>query len=359
MLFKFVMDGLSCRAVLALRDRARSPEPAANIDQHPPPMPQTKRFAREQSGEAPEAPMLRIDDVSYRYRQAATPALQGVSLTVPAAGVYGLLGPNGAGKTTLISLIAGLLNTNDGRLSLDDQPLAEARAANPRAIALVPQDYAFYPMLDVSENLRFFGGALGLNGQALQQQIDAAIAFARLEQVVDKRAEQLSGGLRRRLNLAIGLLGRPQLLLLDEPTVGVDPQSRHFLLDAIAELPAAGTTVIYTSHYMEEVEAICQRIAIIDQGRVLAEGSLEDILHSPEPVLDLHLDRELPAGIAARYQALAVAPLKYHLTLPAAEALPRLLDELAAAGCGVRDLSLGQHNLEQVFMRLTKRSLRD
>ncbi len=303
--------------------------------------------------------MLQIDGVSYRYRAASSPALQDVSLNIPANGVYGLLGPNGAGKTTLISLLAGLLTAAIGRISLNGQPLAAIRATNPRAIALVPQDYAFYPMLSVTENLRFFGGALGLQGTQLKTQIEAATAFARLEQVVDKRAEQLSGGLRRRLNLAIGVLGRPQLLLLDEPTVGVDPQSRHFLLDAIAALPAAGTTVIYTSHYMEEVEAICQKIAIIDQGRVLTEGTLDDILHTQESSLELHLAQPLPASIATLYEAMMEGDCKYRLKLPSTAALPRLLDELAAAGCSVRDLSLGQHNLEQVFMQLTKRSLRD
>lgn len=303
--------------------------------------------------------MLQIDGVSYRYRAASSPALQDISLNIPANGVYGLLGPNGAGKTTLISLLAGLLTAAVGRISLNGQPLAAIRATNPRAIALVPQDYAFYPMLSVTENLRFFGGVLGLQGAELKTQIEAATAFARLEQVVDKRAEQLSGGLRRRLNLAIGLLGQPQLLLLDEPTVGVDPQSRHFLLDAIAALPAAGTTVIYTSHYMEEVEAICQKIAIIDQGQVLTEGTLDDILHSQESSLELHLDQALPATIATFYAASTEGDCKYRLKLPSTAALPRLLDELAAAGCSVRDLSLGQHNLEQVFMQLTKRSLRD
>ena len=303
--------------------------------------------------------MLQIDGVSYRYRAASSPALQDVSLNIPANGVYGLLGPNGGGKTTLISLLAGLLTAAVGRISLNGQPLAAIRATNPRAIALVPQDYAFYPMLSVTENLRFFGGVLGLQGAELKTQIEAATAFARLEQVVDKRAEQLSGGLRRRLNLAIGLLGQPQLLLLDEPTVGVDPQSRHFLLDAIAALPAAGTTVIYTSHYMEEVETICQKIAIIDHGRVLTEGTLDDILHSQESSLELHLAQPLPASIATLYEAMMEGDCKYRLKLPSTAALPRLLDELAAAGCSVRDLSLGQHNLEQVFMQLTKRSLRD
>jgi ABC-2 type transport system ATP-binding protein len=303
--------------------------------------------------------MLKIDSVSYRYRDAATPALQNVTLEIPAGGVYGLLGPNGAGKTTLISVLSGLLTATDGRISLNGQALNEVRKKNPRAIALVPQDYAFYPMLTVAENLHFFGGVLGLSGAELKSQSESAIAFARLEQVVGKRAEQLSGGLRRRLNLAIGLLGKPQLLLLDEPTVGVDPQSRHFLLDSIAALPAAGTTVIYTSHYMEEIEAICQKIAIVDQGQVLAEGTLSDILHSPEPLLDIGLEQPLPESIAQRYSATLIGEQKYRLILPSTVTLQNMLDELASAGCSVRNLSLGQHDLEQVFMRLTNRSLRD
>ncbi len=303
--------------------------------------------------------MLRIAGVSYRYRDAPTPALYQVSLEIPGGGIFGLLGPNGAGKTTLISLLSGLLTANDGEISLHGQPLVAIRAANPRAIALVPQDYAFYPMLTVAENLRFFAGVLGLDGSELKNQCASAIAFARLEQVVSKRAEQLSGGLRRRLNLAIGLLGQPQLLLLDEPTVGVDPQSRHFLLDSIAALPAAGTTVIYTSHYMEEVEAICANVAIIDQGQVLAAGALADLLRSPEPVLDITLEQAMPENMATRYAAKLNGAQKYRLILPSTATLPRLLDELAAVSCSVREINFGQHNLEQVFMRLTNRSLRD
>ena len=303
--------------------------------------------------------MLKVDGVSYRYRDAAVPALQDVSLTLPSGGIYGLLGPNGAGKTTLISLLAGLLTVADGNISLNGQPLAEARAANPRAIALVPQDYAFYPMLTVAENLAFFAGALGLARDERRQQIDAAIAFARLEQVTGKRAEQLSGGLRRRLNLAIGLLGRPQLLLLDEPTVGVDPQSRSFLLESIAALPAAGTTVLYTSHYMEEVEAICQRVAILDQGRVLSEGTLDDLLATADSSAEIELDRPLPPALAERYAATDLGHFKFGLFFRSTVEAARLLDELAEAGCSVRQLHVGRQNLEQLFMRLTRRSLRD
>ena len=303
--------------------------------------------------------MLKVDGVSYRYRDAAVPALQDVSLTLPSGGIYGLLGPNGAGKTTLISLLAGLLTVADGNISLNGQPLAEARAANPRAIALVPQDYAFYPMLTVAENLAFFAGALGLARDERRQQIDTAIAFARLEQVTGKRAEQLSGGLRRRLNLAIGLLGRPQLLLLDEPTVGVDPQSRSFLLESIAALPAAGTTVLYTRHYMEEVEAICQRVAILDQGRVLSEGTLDDLLATADSSAEIELDRPLPPALAERYAATDLGHFKFGLFFRSTVEAARLLDELAEAGCSVRQLHVGRQNLEQLFMRLTRRSLRD
>lgn len=302
---------------------------------------------------------LTIKEVSHTYRGAREAALESVSLTIPAGGVFGLLGPNGAGKTTLISLICGLLESEQGHITLDDEPLALVRAADPARIALVPQDYAFYPMLSVVENLRFFGGALGLSGTLLRQRCDAAIAFTRLEQVTGKLAETLSGGLRRRLNLAIGLLGEPRLLLLDEPTAGVDPQSRHFLLDAIAGLPASGTTVIYTSHYMEEVEAICQRLAILDQGKVLAAGTLGELLDSGEQTLELRLDRPLPDSLLNKYHAAPSGALDFGLFLPSTAALPELLSELATAGCEVRHLSLGRQNLEQVFMRLTRRSLRD
>ena len=302
---------------------------------------------------------LCIQGISHTYRGARDAALDDVSLTIPGGGVFGLLGPNGAGKTTLISLICGLIQADKGNILLDGEPLAVARTTDPTRIALVPQDHAFYPMLDVIENLRFFGGVLGLSGRQLHERCDAAIAFARLEQVTGKLAETLSGGLRRRLNLAIGLLGAPRLLLLDEPTVGVDPQSRHFLLDAIAGLPAAGTTVIYTSHYMEEVEAICQRLAILDQGKVLAEGTLNALLDSGEQTLELRLDRPMPDMLAMRYRAVTRGAHDFGLFLRSTAELPKILDELAEAGCEIRNLSLGKQNLEQVFMRLTRRSLRD
>ena len=307
--------------------------------------------------------MLRIRDLVHHYPQHAQAALAGLDLDIPAGCLFGLLGPNGAGKTTLISLVAGLLAQQSGTLEIDGQPLSDYRRAHPNAIALVPQDYAFYPMLTVTENLRFFAGVQGLSGAAGRERVAHALAAAQLEGVAGQLAEELSGGLRRRLNLAIGLLGDPRLLLLDEPTVGVDPQSRAFLLDTIRALAADGRTVIYTSHYMDEVEALCERIAIVDRGRVLAAGTLDELLHEADALLSLRLAAPLPAELAAtlaaRHPGLQASDSSLLVAGLAPEALPQLLAELAAAGHPAQAVSYGQQDLEALFMRLTHRSLRD
>ena len=231
---------------------------------------------------------VRIEGLSFRYPDRDEPALDQVTLDIPGGGVFGLLGPNGAGKTTLIAVLTGQLRAASGHFTLDGRT------------GLVPQEYALYPMLTCRENLRFFAAVQGLQGERLRQRIESVATFARIEGVMARRAGQLSGGLKRRLNLAIGLLTEPEVLLLDEPTVGVDPQSRAFLLESIRSLAAPGRTIVYTSHYMEEVQAICDRVAVLDAGRVLVSGTLTELLQ----------------------------------------------------GSGERDL-------EQLFMRLTHRSLRD
>lgn len=306
--------------------------------------------------------MLSIDSLHYHYRSGAQAVLHGVSLQVSAGSCLGLLGPNGAGKTTLISLIAGILPLQQGSICFEGRPLQQVRQAQPTAIALVPQDYAFYPMLTVRENLAFFAGVQGVAASERAERLAQALVFCQLQAVAGKLARELSGGLRRRLNLAIGLLGDPQLLLLDEPTVGVDPQSRHFLLDAIRALCQAGKAVIYTSHYMDEVQALCDTLAIIDHGRVLVQGSLQQVLQQAQPALSLQLDRPLPADLLAiwlaQYALLVEGPANYRLQV-GVEQLPMVLQTLAAQGCAVLSLGYGQQNLEQVFMQLTQRSLRD
>ncbi|MDR0736975.1 MAG: ABC transporter ATP-binding protein [Zoogloeaceae bacterium] len=306
--------------------------------------------------------MIRIDSLHYRYRATSQPALDGVSLDIGRGGILGLLGPNGAGKTTLISLLAGLLAPQEGGIAVDGEPLEAWRAAHPTAIALVPQDYAFYPMLTVAENLDFFAGAQGIPRRQRRDNCAAAIAFACLEAVAGQRVGELSGGLRRRLNLAIGLTGAPEVLLLDEPTVGIDPQSRHFLLNAVERFAAAGGTVLYTSHYMEEVEAVCADVAIIDHGKVLTAGPLVEVKRGGAPALNLEIARPLP-DLAADWQArfpemTAVGNTVDFPEFPA-DALAPLLAELAAAGVAVERMRYGAPNLEEVFMQLTHHALRD
>src|SRR5437773_8565649 len=221
---------------------------------------------------------LSVEALSFRYPGRGETVLDQVTLAVPAGGIFGLLGPNGAGKTTLISILAGQLRGATGKICADDEPLEALRRRRPHSLGLVPQEYAFYPMLSCAENLRFFGAMQGLAGARLKERVIAAGAFARIESALARRAGRLSGGVKRRLNLAIGLLGEPEILLLDEPTGGVDPQSRSFLLESIRSLAGAGRMIVYTSHYMEEIEAICDRVAIIDHGRVLVSGALSDVI---------------------------------------------------------------------------------
>jgi len=223
--------------------------------------------------------LIEIDAVTKRYRGADTAALDRVSLTVEPGTIFGLLGPNGAGKTTLISILLGLVRKDGGAVRVAGHDMDRELPAIRRLCGLAPQDLGFYPMLSVEENLRFYGGAGGLAGAALAQRVDFACDTAQLGEHRDKRAERLSGGLKRRLNLALSLLHAPRILVLDEPTVGVDPQSRAFILEVIRRLrQEQGLTVIYTSHYMDEVQQLCDRAAILDQGRVLAQGTLRELL---------------------------------------------------------------------------------
>jgi ABC-2 type transport system ATP-binding protein len=209
-----------------------------------------------------------------RYRGAAQAALDGVDLDVAAGVVFGLLGPNGAGKTTLMSLLTGTARADGGTLTVAGCALpAQIDALRPQ-LGFAPQELAFYPALSVAENLQLFAR---LTPHADADSLARAIDVADLQAHLRKRAETLSGGLKRRLNFAIALLGRPRLLLLDEPTAGVDPQSRNFLLERVRALRDDGVTVLYSTHYFDEVERVCDRALILDHGRVVAHGTLPEL----------------------------------------------------------------------------------
>jgi ABC-2 type transport system ATP-binding protein len=306
--------------------------------------------------------MLAIQNLSFRYPTADVAALSDVSFEARRGEVLGLLGPNGAGKTTLIAHLSGLLPLQSGGITIDQQPLAEARASQPTRIAVAPQEYAFYPRLSVAENLACFAGVGHLSGSEKKSRIVDCLAFAQLERYATVHADRLSGGLKRRLNLAIAMLHRPELLLFDEPTVGVDPQSRAFLLQAIKQLAQDGCAVIYTSHYMEEVEAIADRVVILDQGRVLIQGALVDLLNTSGTLLQLAVD----GGELERLQAVLspfgeITPhgAGVQITLASRGSFASAIAAVDASGLVVSHARFGHADLEQLFMSLTHHSLRD
>jgi ABC-2 type transport system ATP-binding protein len=217
--------------------------------------------------------VLSAQGLTYRYPGQTEDALKGADLALQRGQAVGLLGPNGSGKSTLINLLVGLTRPQQGHVR---------RGEGAPVVAWVPQEYAFYPDLSCLENLRFFAGMLDIPASEAGRRVEEAVETCMLQEFAQRRARHCSGGVRRRLNLGIALLQHPQVLLLDEPTVGVDPQSRAFLLDRVRDMVRAGTAVLYATHYMEEVSAVCSQILLLDHGRVLASGDLATLLRGPD-----------------------------------------------------------------------------
>ena len=281
--------------------------------------------------------MLALRDLHKRFGDRI--AVDGLSLEVRRGEVLGLLGPNGAGKSTTIHMAVGLLDPDQGAVDVGGRGSPRDPEVR-RLLGVAPQSIALYEALSPEENLRFFGRIQGLSGKALSGRVEWALAFASLEDRRRDRTEQLSGGMKRRLNLAAALVHDPALVLLDEPTVGVDPQSRSAILDRVLELRGAGRAVVYTTHYMDEASRICDRIAIVDQGRVLALGTLSELLarHGGDPTLVV-----VEGGVERRI------PTRD----PAAE-----ISRILSSG-PVDDFRVERADLEAVFLHLTGRSLRD
>jgi ABC-2 type transport system ATP-binding protein len=221
---------------------------------------------------------LLAERLTHRYPGSPQPALDGLDLHLYEGEIFGLLGPNGAGKTTAISILSTLLKPDGGTVAVKGLDIWRHKKAVRRIIGLVPQEIALYPTLSVRENLRFFGKLQGLCGSRLRRRIEATLAAVGLEQRADQRIVTFSGGMKRRANLAVGLLHDPPVLFLDEPTVGIDAQSRQLILERIEALRDRGTAVLYTTHYMEEAQRLCTRAAIMDQGRILTQGSVDRLL---------------------------------------------------------------------------------
>ncbi len=305
------------------------------------------------------APVLDLIDIRKSYGR--TEALAGVSLTVQPGELFGLLGPNGAGKTTLLAILAGLSEPTAGAVKLfGDAFDPRARAAR-KLIGLATQDLAIYPELSARENLRFFGELYGLGRADLRSRIDEMLGAVSLKDRADQLAGTFSGGMKRRLNLAVALVHRPRLLLLDEPTTGVDPQSRNHIFERVQALNAEGLTVIYTSHYMEEVQALCPRIGILDHGRVIACDSRESLLNRLDTALTLTMAEPTSAWLASARQLPGARSVEWshgNLQVASPEAAA-LLPKLLAHGAAPSAIDVKAPTLESVFLSLTGRALRD
>ncbi|HEY5906603.1 MAG TPA: ABC transporter ATP-binding protein [Vicinamibacteria bacterium] len=289
--------------------------------------------------------MLTLRGLRKRYAGAAAPAVDGLTLEVRPGEVFGLLGPNGAGKTTTVALATGLLSPDEGQVEL--LGLGSPRDPRVRArLGVAPQALSLYDGLSGEENAALFGRLYGLKAPRLAARVAAALDFVGLRDRGRDLVSSYSGGMKRRLNLAVAIVHEPDLVVLDEPTVGVDPQSRNLIFENIRALQAAGTTVIYTTHYIEEAERLCDRVGILDHGRLLALDSVPALLrtHAGRPVLAAEVER--PGGQGTEERLIATDD-------PLAE-----LNALAARE-RVRAFRVERADLEQVFLRLTGRHMRD
>ena len=308
-------------------------------------------------------PILTIHDVRKSYQRFI--ALNSVSFEVMRGELFGLLGPNGAGKSTLLSILAGLNEADSGTIHLKGEAFHPSDRAAKKRIGIAPQDLAIYPELTASENLDFFGRLYGLNGPHLQQRIATLLAAVGLSDRAHARTDTFSGGMKRRLNLAVAVIHEPQLLLLDEPTTGVDPQSRNHIFETIRQLNANGMTIIYTSHYMEEVQHLCNRIAILESGQLLACDTLNNLLAT----LDAQATLTLAQPVDALVEAIrllpgvkACSPIESGLQLTAeriASILPAVMKLCMEQDNEPTAIAIDQPNLERVFLHMTGRGLRD
>jgi ABC-2 type transport system ATP-binding protein len=309
--------------------------------------------------------MLEVKNISKSYGKLV--AVSGVSFRADRGETIGLLGPNGAGKTTTVSIIAGLLSLDSGEVLIEGKQVKSDTDPVKLKIGLVPQDMALYDQLSARDNLIFFAALYSISGAKAKQAIKDAMELVALSDRADDKVKTFSGGMKRRLNLAAALLHDPQILLLDEPTVGVDPQSRNAIFDNLEVLKKRGKTLIYTTHYMEEAERLCDRIVIIDHGKVVADDTLQG-LHKLLPVTNvIAIELDHVDGFKAE-QMLALPEVKSaelkQTTLRVgvhdlSRGAPSILGWLSANGHSYRSLSSEQPNLETVFLTLTGRSLRD
>jgi len=289
-----------------------------------------------------------------------------LNLDVTQGEILGLLGPNGAGKSTTINMLCGLINADSGEVTLFGQRQSVKNLQVRHEFGLVTQEITLFNELTVVENLHFVGGLYGLRGATLKTRVKEVLDFIELNDHTKKKPKQLSGGMKRRLNIGCALLHKPKLIIMDEPTVGIDPQSRNHILESVKKLAQQGVTVIYTSHYMEEVQAVCDRIIIMDLGRIIAEGTVDELIKktghestvqlmavSPSPALTRQL--EAVAGV----KQISLAGNMYTIISNADSGNINRITELAQQHGGIAGITEQTRSLEDVFLTLTGKSLRE
>jgi ABC-2 type transport system ATP-binding protein len=310
--------------------------------------------------------VLKVDKVSKQYGDFT--AVDNASFEAAEGTVFGLLGPNGAGKSTTINCIAGLLAPTSGHISVDGYDIVKDGKKAKAALGIVPQELALYEDLPAIDNLNYWGKAYGLRGAELSTRVREVLDYIGLADRAKDLPKKFSGGMKRRLNFGCGIVHKPKLLLLDEPTVGVDPQSRAKLFDLVEAERDAGACVLYTTHYMEEAERLCDSLAIIDRGIIIAHGSVDQLRAQVGARDVLQLNGAFPDGLAGSLAGRGIADLDVlaeeegvlTLTLTAAsQHLPVIFEAITAAGGDVSETSLRSPNLETLFLLLTGKELRE
>ncbi|PJZ01157.1 export ABC transporter ATP-binding protein [Bacillus vallismortis] len=306
-----------------------------------------------------------VQDLNKRYGNKT--AVDGISFEVREGEVLGLLGPNGAGKSTTIHMLSGVLSASSGNIRILGHNVKKGSKEMKKGIGIVPQDIAIYEEISAEKNVRFFASLYSLKGEELKTRVKEALELVQLYDRKDDKPKTFSGGMKRRLNIACAIAHQPKLIIMDEPTVGIDPQSRHHILESIKELKTRGASIIYSTHYMEEIEAISDRIIIMNEGKIIADGTIEELYRkvNKEMTYAFQLTRVQPLNQNSIRDIKGVTEVSFsdhQLKVTVQQNHDHLSDiiaELSTQGCSIQSMNKQEASLETVFLELTGRKLRD
>jgi ABC-2 type transport system ATP-binding protein len=305
--------------------------------------------------------MIKINNITKKF--STTTALDSISLEIKEKEFFGLLGPNGAGKSTLMNLLVGYLDSSEGEILIDNEKITQDNLEIRKKIGLVPQTIALYEEISAEENLEVFGSLFNIEKKDLKYIIAQKLQMVGLFEKRKEKVQTFSGGMKRRLNLAASLLHDPQIILCDEPTVGIDPQSRNAIFEYLEKLNIEGKTIIYTTHYMEEAERLCSRIAIIDFGHIISVGTLQELLERLEYKNTITINKnhltENKISLFSNFGKLINETDKYEIQPNDGLKLSRFYEEIEKNGISYSNINIKRPSLEDLFLRLTGRSLRD